>query len=327
MKAISSGSLASLDDYAEIDLPTPEPSPAQVRIRVGACGVGYVDSLVALGRYQVKPPLPHIPGGEVSGWVDAMGSAVAGLTVGDRVLAHVRGGFAQYVLAEAAAVRRIPDRMSLEQAAGFRINYVTALHGLRDRARIAAGERLLVFGAAAGVGLAAVQVGRLLGAKVIAVASTEQKRTFAARHGAEITLDRDAEGWRDRLKAAVGGGIDVVFDPVCGPLFQPAFRSLNWGGRHLVVGFVGGPIPALPANLPLMKGAALIGVDYRQFSAVFETDRADRELNELLGWVADGRLDPPIGRVFRFEEYREALAFALGGGGVAKTVLTVADAP
>ncbi|MFZ5780614.1 MAG: NADPH:quinone oxidoreductase family protein [Pseudomonadota bacterium] len=327
MKAISSGSLASLEDYAEVALPKPEASAGEVRIRVGACGVGYVDSLLALGRYQVKPPLPHIPGGEVSGWIDGVGSGVRDLAVGDRVLANVRGGFAQYALADAAAAKRIPDRMTLQQAAGFRINYVTALHGLRDRANIAPGERLLVFGAAAGVGLAAVQVGRLLGAKVIAVASTEQKRAFAAQHGADITLDRDIEGWRDRLKAAVGGGIDVVFDPVCGPLFQPAFRSLNWGGRHLVVGFVGGPIPALPANLPLMKGAALIGVDYRQFSAVFEVERADRELDELLGWVADGRLDPPVGRVFKFEDYREALAFALSGGGLAKTLLTVADTP
>jgi NADPH:quinone reductase len=180
-----------------------------------------------------------------------------------------------------------------------------------------------VFGAAGGVGLAAVQIGHLLGATVIAVASTPEKRALAARHGASITLDRDVEGWRDRLKAAVGGGIDVIFDPVCGPLFQPAFRSLNWGGRHLVVGFVGGPIPALPANLPLMKGASLVGVDYRQFAQVFEAGRADAELDELLGWVDVGRLDPPAGRVFSFAEYRDALTFALSGAGVAKTVLAV----
>ena len=168
-----------------------------------------------------------------------------------------------------------------------------------------------MFGAAGGVGLAAVQIGHLLGATVIAVASTAEKRALAARHGAAITIDRDAEGWRERLKAAVGGGIDVVFDPVCGPLFQPAFRSLNWGGRHLVVGFVGGPIPALPANLPLMKGASLVGVDYRQFAQVFEAGRADAELDELLGWVGTGRLDPPAGRIFSFAEYRDALTFAL----------------
>jgi len=325
MKAIRAASVASLDEYAEVEVPLPDPAASEVRIRVAACGVGYVDALVALGRYQVKPPLPHIPGGEISGWVDAMGAGVSGLAIGDRVMAPVRGGFAEHAIAEAISVRRLPDGMGFDQAAGFRINYVTALHGLRDRAHLAVGEKLLVLGAAGGVGLAAVQIGHLLGATVIAVASTSEKRALAARHGAAITLDRDVDGWRDRLKAAAGGGIDVVFDPVCGPLFQPAFRSLNWGGRHLVVGFVGGPIPALPANLPLMKGAALIGVDYRQFSAVFESRKASDELDELLAWVGAGKLEPPAGRVFSFGEYREALAFALSGQGTAKTILAVSS--
>ena len=323
MKAIRAASVASLEEYAEVELPLPEPRPSEVRIKVAFCGVGYVDALMALGRYQVKPPLPHVPGGEISGWVDAVGAAVTGLAVGDRVMAQVRGGFAEQAIADAASVRRLPGRMRLEQAAGFGINYMTALHGLRDRARLAPGERLLVFGAAGGVGLAAVQIGRLLGARVIAVASTAEKRAVAARQGADITLDREVEGWRERLKAAAGGGIDVVFDPVCGPLFQPAFRSLNWGGRHLVVGFAGGEIPALPANLPLLKGAALVGVDCRQFAAVFEVEQANRELDELLGWVGAGRLDPPAGRIFAFTAHRRALAFALSGQGMAKTVLSM----
>lgn len=323
MKAIRASSLTSLDDYSEVDIAAPEPRDSQVRITVAACGVGYVDALVALGRYQVKPPLPHIPGSEVSGWIDAVGRGVGNFAVGDRVIAQVRGGFAEQAIADTRSVKRLPPKMAFEQAAGFRINYLTALHGLRDRAHLAAGERLLVFGAAGGVGLAAVQIGHLLGATVIAVASTAEKRALAARHGAAITIDRDAEGWRDRLKAAVGGGIDVVFDPVCGPLFEHAFRSLNWGGRHLVVGFVGGPIPALPVNLPLMKGASLVGVDYRQFAQVFEAERADAELDELLRWVDEGRLDPPAGRIFSFAEYRDALAYALSGAGVAKTVLAV----
>lgn len=323
MRAVQSDQLDSLDAYTTVDVPTPEPSATDVRIRVAACGVGYVDSLVALGRYQVKPPLPHIPGAEIAGHVDAIGTAVQGIAVGDRVMAQVRGGFADYAIAPAAAVNRIPDAMRFEQAAGFRTNYLTALHGLRDRARLAPGEKLLVIGAAGGVGLAAVQIGRLMGATVIAVASSEQKRALAAQHGADITLDREVEGWRDRLKAAAGGGIDVVFDPVCGPLFQPAFRSLNWGGRHLVVGFVGGPIPALPANLPLMKGAALVGVDVRQFAQVFEADKARAQMDELLDWVGQGRLEPPVGRIFPFEHYREALTFAFSGQGVAKTVLAV----
>jgi NADPH2:quinone reductase len=176
-----------------------------------------------------------------------------------------------------------------------------------------------------GVGSAAIQVGRLLGARVIAIASSHEKRRFALNCGAEAALDREPDGWRERLKAVASGGIDVVFDPVCGLLLQPAFRSLAWGGRYLIVGFASGQIPALPLNLPLLKGASLVGVDYRQFADVFEPGRAGRELDEMLDWVGDGRLVPPAGRAFAFDQYREALAYALSGVGVAKTVLRVAS--
>ena len=219
----------------------------------------------------------------------------------------------------------MPARLTYAQAAGFRVNYLTALHGLRDRARLAPGERLVVLGAAGGVGMAAVQVGRLLGARVLAVASSDEKRAYALSYGAHSVLDAAAEGWRERLKAACGGsGPDVIFDPVCGPLFEPAFRSLAWGGRHLVVGFVGGPIPALRANLSLMKGAAMVGVDVRQF-VLFEPDRARSHLRELLEWTGDGRLVPPVGREFAFDDFRGALEFALTGQGLGKTVLRVSD--
>ena len=323
MKAIQTADLSSIDNYALVDLPAPQPGTGEVRIKVAACGVGFVDALVALGRYQVKPPLPHVPGAEIGGLVDALGPGVTGYAIGERVLAQVRGGFAEYAIASERAVSRIPDRMRLNQAAGFRVNYGTALHGLRDRAALKAGETLLVIGAAGGVGLAAVQVGRLLGANVIGVASTEQKRAVVAEAGAGVTLDRDVDGWRDRLKAVAPNGIDVVFDPVSGPLLQPAFRSLGWGGRYLVVGFAGGDIPALPVNLPLLKGAALVGVDYRQFGAVFEAGAAARELDELLAWVAQDKLNVPVGRTFPFGEYREALEYALSGEGTGKTVLVV----
>jgi len=323
MKAIQTADLSSIDNYARVDLPAPQPGTGEVRIKVAACGVGFVDALVALGRYQVKPPLPHVPGAEIGGLVDALGPGVTGYAIGERVLAQVRGGFAEYAIASERAISRIPDRMSLNQAAGFRVNYGTALHGLRDRAALKAGETLVVIGAAGGVGLAAVQVGRLLGANVIGVASTEQKRAVVAEAGAGVTLDRDVDGWRDRLKAVAPNGIDVVFDPVSGPLLQPAFRSLGWGGRYLVVGFAGGDIPALPVNLPLLKGAALVGVDYRQFGAVFEAGAAARELDALLAWVAQDKLNVPVGRTFPFGEYREALEYALSGEGTGKTVLVV----
>jgi NADPH:quinone reductase len=324
VKAIQANDLASIDSYTAVELPLPVPRPGQVRLKIAACGVGYVDALVALGRYQVKPSLPHVPGGEVAGWIDELGAGVTGFAVGMRVLAQVQGGFAEYALAPAESLHRLPDRMSLAQASGFRINYVTALHALRDRAQVRPGETLLVIGAAGGTGLAAVQVGKRLGARVIAVASTAEKRAIAAQSGADATLDHEPDGWRDRLKDIAPTGIDVVFDPVCGPLLQPAFRSLKWGGRYLVIGFASGGIPALPVNLPLLKGASLVGVDYRQFAAVHQAKEARQELDELLGWVGNGHLDPPVGRVFPFGQARDALTFALSGAGVGKTVLEVA---
>ena len=323
MKKVEAATLDSISDYRMVDAPVPTPEPGTVAVRVAACGVGYVDALVSLGRYQVKPPLPHVPGQEVGGRVEAIGEGVTGLAIGDRVMAQVRGGFSELAIAPAGSVLRIPDRMSYAQAASFRVNYVTALHGLRERARLARGETLVVIGAAGGVGSAAIQVGKKLGARVIAVASTPEKRAFAERLGADHAIDSAVDGFRDRLKALCGQqGPDVVFDPVCGPLFEPAFRSLGWRGRHLVVGFAGGPIPALPANLPLLKGAALVGVDVRQFF-LFEAELASSHLSELLSWVGDGSLSPPVGREFAFEEFIPALEYALSGKGQGKTILRV----
>jgi NADPH2:quinone reductase len=323
MRLVQAASLDSIDDYRLIEAETPRPGPGEVVIRIAACGLGYVDALVALGRYQVKPPLPHTPGQEVGGVVEQVGDGVETLAAGDRVMATVRGGFAEFARTPAAAAVKIPDAMSFAQAAGFRINYLTALHGLRDRAAIAAGERLLVFGAAGGVGSAAIQVGKILGGEVVAAASTEEKRAFARAHGADHVIDTSPEGWRDRLKALTEGkGPGVIFDPVCGPLFEPGFRSIGWGGRHLVVGFAGGPIPALPANLSLMKGAALVGVDLRQFMQ-FEPAKSQAHLTELLSWVADGRLAPIVGRAFPLDGFAGALGFALSGQGRGKTVVEI----
>lgn len=326
MRKVEATTLESIADYRIVEAEASEPGPGEVLVQVAACGVGYVDALVALGRYQVKPPLPHTPGSEVAGRVVKLGPDVAGLAIGDRVMANARGGFAEWAIAPAAGVRQIPDRMAFAEAAGFHINYVTALHGLKDRANLQAGETVLVLGAAGGLGAAAVQVAKLIGARVVAAASSEAKREFCHGLGADEVLDTAPEGWRDRLKAACGGkGPDVVFDPVCGPLFEPAFRSLSWRGRHLVLGFVGGPIPALPANLPLMKGAALVGVDVRQFM-LFERALAAAHLDQLLAWAGEGRLTQPVGRSFPLEDYAQALEFALSGQGHGKTVLEVGGA-
>jgi NADPH2:quinone reductase len=322
MKLIAAQHEASLDDYAVRDATMPCPAAGEILIRVAACGVSYVDALVALGRYQIKPTLPHVPGSEVAGEVAALGEGVTGFCVGDRVLALVSGGgFAQYVLGVAGRVRRLPDGVGFAQAVCLPVNYLTALHGLRDRAHLAAGERLLVFGAAGGVGAAAIQVGVALGAEVIGVASTPEKRAVALRLGAAAVIDREPDGWRDRLKALAPGGIDVIYDPATGALFEAAFRSLRWGGRHLVIGFASGNIPALPANLPLLKGAALIGVDSRQFLQTYGIRQAARHLDEIVGWAGAGRIVPPVGQIFEFDDYRAALTLALSGESLGKTIL------
>jgi NADPH2:quinone reductase len=325
MRQVVAEKIDSISDYRLIDVPEPVPGDGQVLLRVHACGMGYVDALVAVGGYQVKPPVPFTPGQEVAGTIAAVGSGVSGCRVGDRVmLSRFGGGLSDYIVAEASAVTHLPEAMRFAPAAGFAVNYLTALHGLRDRAALRPGERLLVLGAAGGVGSAAVQIGRMLGAEVVAVASTPEKRAFARTQGASAVLDTDPEGWRDRLKAAFDGkGPDVVFDPVCGPLFEPAFRSLNWGGRHLVVGFVGGPIPKLPANLTLMKGAALVGVDVRQFQ-IFEPALAKAHMAEMLAWVDEGLLVPPTGREFELEDFAEAMTFAMSGGGTGKAIIRIA---
>jgi NADPH2:quinone reductase len=325
MKQVIAYKIDSIADYAITETDVPVPAAGQVLIKVAACGMGYVDALVAVGGYQVKPPVPFTPGQEVAGTITAIGGGVDHVQIGDRVMASgFGGGLAEYLVAPIAAVTRLPERMRFAQAAGFGINYLTALHGLKDRANVQPGERLLVMGAAGGVGSAAVQLGKLLGATVIAAASTPEKRAFALSQGADATIDTDPDGWRDRLKAACGGkGPDVIFDPVAGPLFELAFRSLGWRGRHLVVGFVGGPIPKLPINLSLMKGGSLVGVDVRQFQ-LFEPALAKAHMTELLGWVAEGRLNPPTGRVFALRDFAESMAFALSGAGTGKTIVEIA---
>lgn len=326
MKKIQADRLDSFDDYEMVEAPTPTPGENEVLVKVGACGMGYVDALLALGGYQVKPELPFTPGQEIGGIVAAAGTGVSTLSVGDRVMcSSFGGGLAEYVALPGDAVFPIPDAMSLAQAAAFRINYITAIHALIDRAQLAGGERILVFGSAGGVGTAAVQIASLLGAEVIAVASTDEKQAFAVSNGAHLTLDTEVEGWRDRLNALTGGQkIDVVFDPVCGPLFELAFRSLAWRGRHLVVGFAGGPFPKLPVNLPLMKGGALTGVDVRQF-LLYEGLRAKEHLETLLDWVDQGKLKPPVGPRFPFDDFKAAMQFAMEGKAMGKTVIEVAQ--
>lgn len=326
MRVVRANTIGSIDDYAMAECGMPTVGAGEVLIRVAACGLGYVDALLALGGYQVKPATPFTPGQEISGVIEEVGGEVTGLRAGDRVIGTIfGGGLAEFASVPQSAVHKMPPNMTFAQAACFKINYLTAAHGLIDRAQLKASDRLLVLGAAGGVGSAAVQVGRQLGANVIAAASSEDKRAFAERIGAHLSVDTEPDGWRDRLKKVCGGnGPDVIFDPVCGPLFEPAFRSLQWGGRHVVIGFVGGAIPALPANLPLIKGSALVGADVRQFQ-IFEPERSAELMRVLLAWVEAGLFSIPVGPRFAFQDFRNALNHALSGQASGKLVVEVGD--
>ncbi|MCB2075933.1 MAG: NADPH:quinone oxidoreductase family protein [Rhodobiaceae bacterium] len=314
-----------LDAYSIVDMPIPVPGPGEVRLRVAACGVGHVDALHATGRYQATATVPFVPGVEVAGTVDALGDGVDSVCVGDRVLVlvSVQSGFADFTIAPAPHLAKLPDAMSFAQAASIRVNALTALYALKNRGGAGSNDTVLVFGAAGGVGSAAVTVANILGARAIAVASTQEKRDFALGLGAAGAVDTDPDDWRQRMVEACGGtGPDIIFDPVCGLLFEPAFRSISWGGRHLVIGFVGGEIPRLKANLPLLKGAALVGVDIRNFN-LREPDKAEVNRNLLRQWIADGSFPPPPVEEFPLERFRDALEHAGSGIGLGKTVLTM----
>jgi NADPH2:quinone reductase len=324
MKAVIADELGPPDCYALREVPMPAPAAGEARVRVLAAGVGYFDALMARGGYQVRPPLPFVPGSEFAGIVESCGEGVQSPVPGQRVIGGSFGRvFAEYVCVPAATLMPLPSVLSADVGAAFLVNYQTAAHALIQRAGLRAGETLLVLGAAGGTGSAAVQVGKCLGARVIAAASSAQKRAFALAAGADVELDYSRPDWREELKRLSPAGVDVIFDPVGGEFFEPAFRSLAWGGRHLVIGFAGGVIPRLPANLALLKGASLVGVDLRQAAG---RDPAMNAANtrQLLAWVEDGALRPPAGPVFEFADFRGALDAAFSGKSLGKVVLRIA---
>ena len=325
MQAVVGEALGDPSQYQLTTVPRPEPGPGELLIEIEVAGLGYVDALIAAGRYQVKPTPPYCPGLEFSGRVAALGPDVSGFAVGDPVAASAfGGGLAEYAVVPAPSATILPSTFDLTAAAGFIVNYTTAWHALLDRGALRAGETLLVLGAAGGTGLAAIQVGRLAGARVIAAASTAEKRSFAQAHGAHDTLDYTQPEWRKTLKAMTGGkGVDVVFDPVGGDLLEPAFRSLAWRGRYLVIGFTGGPIPSLPVNLALLKGSSLVGVDYRQFGSVHEPDGAEAAQRELFAAADRGDLKPVSGTCFPLTEFREAMQLAASRDGCGKTCVRI----
>ena len=285
------------------ELPEPAAGPGQVKILVAAAGANFPDVLMVRGQYQFRPEPPFAPGLEVAGTV-ASGD---GFPVGERVMAYVpHGGWAERVAADAANVFPMPPGMPFEIGAVLPVVYGTAIHALVDRGRLTRDETLVVLGGAGGVGLAAVQVGRALGARVVAVVGSDDKERAAAGAGADAVVRHDREDLRDALRTAAPDGVDVVFDPVGGDATEVAFRSLAWGGRLLVVGFTAGAIPSIPANLPLLKGASLVGVFWGRFAQLApEANRAN--FATLTGWWQQGTIAPSVTGRFGLEEGPEVL--------------------
>lgn len=289
------------------DLPEPEPGAGEVLIDVKAAGVNFPDLLITQGKYQFKPPPPFVPGGEVAGVVRAVGAGVTGFSPGDRVAATMLfGAFAERVIAPAAAVARLPDGVSFEVGAAVLLTYATTIHALVDRAALRPGETLLVLGASGGVGTSAIEIGKCLGAKVIAAASSEEKLAYCREHGADATIDYATEDLKERAKALSGGGVDVVYDPVGGDFTEQALRAIGWEGRYLIVGFAAGPIPKLPANLVLLKGCQIVGVFWGMF-AQRTPGRNAANVERVLGWLAEGKVSPHVDAVIPFERAGEAL--------------------
>jgi NADPH2:quinone reductase len=307
MKAVVVENYDSIDGISIKEMELPSIAAGQVRVRIGAAAVGFVDGLKVQGLYQTKDPLPFVPGTEFAGVVDATADDVTAFQPGMPVIGMTRSGaLAEYISVPSAALKHLPPNVPLEAGASFQANYLTGLYALKARADLKAGETLLVLGAAGGVGIAAVQLGKLMGAKVIAAASTPQKREFAAGYGAGQTIDYTRPDWRDTLKTLTGGnGPDVIFDPVGGEVALQAFRSIAWRGRHLVVGFASGTIPALAFNLPLLKGGALLGVDLAQIQKR-EPETHAGLIAQLFDWLASGKLSPVVGKVVPFENFRDA---------------------
>jgi NADPH2:quinone reductase len=322
VKAVVAHEFGRPDSFSIDDIELPELAATDVRVGVHAAGVSFVDALIAEGKYQIRPELPFVPGTEFAGTVEAVGEAVTDVAPGDRVCGSRLGGaFAEAVTAPARSIRRIPDPMSFTQAAVFHVSYATAHYALRGRADLRAGETLLVLGAGGAVGFAAVQLGKAMGAQVIASASTPAKRELAQRGGADHLVDSAAEDWRQQIKTLTDGkGVDVVLDPVGGAMTERAFRALGWQGRHLVVGFAAGSIPALPTNLTIVKGASLVGVDIRQFGAL-EPQRS-AELSVALYELYDaGGLEPVIARTYPLDEFAAAMNAAASGELAGRIVL------
>jgi len=323
MKAVLCKQYGPPESLTIEELPSPKAGPGEVVVTVKAASVNFPDVLIIQNKYQFKPPLPFSPGSELAGVVKEVGSGVSAWKPGDRVIAFTTyGAFAEEVKTEAARLLPLPAGMDFVSGAAFLLTYGTSDHALRDRGALKAGESLLVLGAAGGVGLAAIEIGSALGARVIAAASSEAKLAVCREHGADATINYATEDLRKRVQALTEGrGVDVVYDPVGGAYSEAAFRSLAWRGRLLVVGFAAGEIPKLPLNLPLLKGAAAVGVFWGDF-ARREPQIFAESVSQLTRWYAEGRLRPHVSQTLPLAKAAEALKLLASREAKGKIVLT-----
>ncbi|MFV3413478.1 NADPH:quinone oxidoreductase family protein [Pseudomonas nitroreducens] len=324
MKAVLCKAFGPAETLVLEDIASPEPKKNEVLLQVHAAGVNFPDTLIIEGKYQFKPPFPFSPGGEAAGVVGAVGEKVSHVKPGDRVMALTGwGSFAEEVAVPGYNVMPIPDGMDFASAAAFGMTYGTSMHALKQRANLQPGETLLVLGASGGVGLAAVEIGKAMGAKVIAAASSDAKLEVARAAGADVLINYSEGSLKDKLKEITGGqGVDVIYDPVGGDLFEEAFRSIAWNGRMLVVGFASGTIPSLPANLTLLKGASLVGVFWGSF-AQRQPQANAANFQQLFAWFAEGKIKPLVSQTYPLEQAADAINHLGQRKAVGKVVVAV----
>jgi NADPH:quinone reductase len=324
MKAVLAKAFGPPEQLVIEDVPPRSAGPGEVVIRVKACGVNFFDGLIVQGKYQTRPAPPFSPGAEVAGVISEVGENVSTLKEGMRVLAYTgHGGYAQEVAVDAGSIVLLPEQMDFVTAAAFPIAYATSYHALKDRAGLRGGETLLVLGASGGVGLAAVEIGRVMGARVLACASSGEKLTLAREHGADALINYGTSDLRERIRAETAGkGIDVVCDPVGGAYAEPALRSLAAGGRYLVIGFASGEIPKIALNLLLLKMVSAVGVFWGAFVKA-QPQRNAANLAELLDWYVQGRLRPHVSATFPLERFGDALDAIMQRKVLGKVVLVM----
>jgi NADPH:quinone reductase len=308
LRALLCRELGSRDGLRIESIREPTPAADEAIIEVRAAGLNFFDTLIVAGRYQFKPELPFSPGAEIAGRVVETGEALSHITPGDRVMAFIGwGGLREKVAVKAQSIIALPQGVSDEAAAALQVTYGTAYHALHDRGDLKEGESLVVLGAAGGTGQAAVELGKILGARVIAAASNREKLEFCRAIGADEVINSGSEDVKERIRELTGGrGADVIFDPVGGALTEAAFRAIGWGGRHLIVGFAAGDIPRLPLNLPLLKSASLVGIFWGEH-ARRDPDRHRSDMAYLLGLLQAKRINPHIYRIYALEDAKQAL--------------------